>query len=389
MGTTLIINPGSSSKKFALYQAGKRLITWHFENTGQGFTVCTEENGTRSLCTDITAAVFGAALTHVLKEAKEKGFVKKSEDITHVGVRVVAPATYFTEHRRIDAAYVKKLAALEPLAPHHIPEMVAEIKEVQKVLPHAALVGVSDSAFHTTAKDTQKLAGLPRVDAERYDIHRFGYHGISVGSVVKHVEAKEGKLPQRMVVCHIGSGVSVSGVENGKSVGNSMGFTPVSGVLMSSRAGDMSADVLAALVVHKGLRKGNIFSYLYNEGGFKGLAGVKDLRLVLDRADKGDEDANQALTLLGEEVRSYIAHFAMLMGGLDVIVLTATAAERNPVVRSLLVGQLPLFDTFIHNDHNESLMNCEGYIHTEDSQVRILVLKTDELGEMYRITTEC
>lgn len=387
MAAALIINPGSSSKKFALFVDGQLLVTWLFENTGHGFTVCTEKNGTKSLCENIDAAVFKHALKRVLTEAVEAGYVQHVAAIERVGIRIVAPAAYFTEHRVVDDECIRRLIDLEPLAPHHIPEIVSEIEVVRRELPDIPLIGVSDSAFHVTASETQKATSLPPADAATYDMYRFGYHGLSVASVVRHVTVKEGSVPPRMVVCHVGSGVSVTGVHHGKSIGNSMGYTPTSGVMMSSRMGDLPADMLAGLMVRKGLNKADVFNYLYNEGGFKSLTGVRDLRLVLDRADKHDHAAQFALQLFAEEVRAQIAKYAMFLGGLDMIVLTATAVERNPVVRSLLVGELPLLNTYIHNDRNDLLMSKEGYIQSDESAVKILVLKTDELGEMYRVVT--
>jgi acetate kinase len=248
-------------------------------------------------------------------------------------------------------------------------------------------VGVSDSAFHTTADPAWRSAGVSRTDAERFDIYRFGYHGISVASVVKHLAVREGMVPRRVIVCHIGSGVSVTAVKNGRSLANSMGYTPASGIMMSSRMSDVSADVVAALMVRKGLTKKDIFSYIYGEGGFYGAAGVKDLRLVLDRAEKNDKAAIEALERFAREIKNYIAMYAMLMDGVDIIVLTATAAERNPAVRQLLVGQLPLLDSCVHEARNEALVNHEGYIHTDSSCTKILVLKTDELHEMYRVVS--
>lgn len=356
-----------------------------FEQTGEGFIVTSEHKGAKEQCREITAAEFKEALTVVVDEAQEKGHVAGPSDIGFIGVRIVAPATYFTEHRIIDGEYVKKLKELEPIDPPHIPAMLLEIEGCQKFLPKAKCVGVSDSAFHITADPVERATSLPREDVERFDLRRFGYHGISVASIVKHIEARDGGVPERMVVCHIGSGVSITAVKGGKSVANSMGNSPASGVMMSSRMGDVPAGMLAAAITRKGLKGNAIYDYLFNEGGFMGVTGVRDMRLVLDRAAKQDKDAEFALSMFANQIKSYIARYAMLMGGLDTIVLTATAAERNPAVRSLVVGHLPLFHTYVHDDRNEALLNSEGYIQTDDSDVKILVLKTDELGEMYRI----
>ena len=388
MGATLIVNPGSSSKKFALFDDGQLLVTWHFEHSGSGFTVCTEEQGSRGLCRDITGAEYKRALPIVVEEAVKEEFLAVADQIETVGIRIVAPSTYFTEHRPISDEFMEQLAALEPLAPHHIPEVLREIEAIYEVLPQVRVIGLSDSAFHQTADPTQKLTGVPKEDAARFDIRRFGYHGLSVASVIRQLVRKEGSVPDNVIVCHIGSGVSVTGIKSGQSVGNSMGYTPVSGIMMSSRMADLSGDELAGLIVRKGLKKSELFTYLYNEGGFRGFTGLKDMRLVLDEADKHNQAAHEALLLFSREVKDQIARFAMRMGDINLIVLTGTAAQRNAFVRSLVVGQLPLFHTFVHNDRNEALMNNEGYIHTDDSAVKLLVLKTDEMGEMYRLMQE-
>lgn len=388
MGTTLLINPGSSSKKYALYRGTDPVMALRFEQTGHGYSVCSELKGTKGLCREVSASEFQNALSIVLDEAVKEKHIAAATAVARVGVRVVAPASYFTKHRLIDDEYVDRLSALLPVAPLHIPSMLTEIERVKALIPEAEHIGVSDSAFHSTADKAILATSIPFEDAEQFDLHRFGYHGISVASIVKHLVQKEGDVPERLVVCHIGSGVSVTGVQAGKSIGNSMGYSPASGVMMGSRMGDVPADLLAAAIVRKGLKGNAIFEYLFNEGGFKGVAGVKDLRLVLDRAEKNDMDAIQALQMFAHQVKSLIASFAMHMGGLDMIVLTATAAERNPVVRSLLVGELLALRTVLDETKNEALINSEGYIQTDDSDVKILVLKTDELGEMYRIVSQ-
>lgn len=389
MGATLIINPGSSSKKFALFKANELLMSWLFEREEQRYTVCTEQNKTKSLCREISTEDFASALRFVIEEAIVAELIARQDDIGAVGIRIVAPASYFTAHRLIDNEFVEKLRDLHVMAPHHIPHMVTEIEVVRTELPNAKFVGISDSAFHHPGDAIAKMVSMPKADVDRFDIRRFGYHGISVASVVKRLEAKDKVVPYRLIVCHIGSGVSVTAVHDGKSVATTMGYTPVSGLMMSSRMGDVPADMLAALIIRKGLSGEAIFNYLYNEGGFRGLAGVRDLRLVLDRASKGDMDAKDALSLWGRQVRGAIGSLAMQMGGVDTIVLTGTAAERNPAVRTLLVGEMQLLRTYIHEERNEALINSEGYIQTDDSETKIVVIKTDELGEMNRIVSKC
>lgn len=388
MATTLIVNPGSTSRKYALYKNGVCISILFFEETGLGFSMSVVRNGIKIESEELSVTHFNRSFAYAVSYLVREGDIENEVDITDIGLRVVSPGTYFTTHRVIDASYVAKLEEMESVAPLHIPGVLTEISVAQKTLPKARLIGISDSAFHVTIPEHVSAVSVPRADALQYDIKRFGYHGLSFASISRRLKTQFGRVPKRVIVCHIGGGVSICALKNGVSVGTSMGYSPVSGVIMGSRGGDITAGVVAALTVRKNLRGKELYDYLYTQTGFQGVAGVKDLRLVMERAAAKDVHAQLALDMFVHQVRSWIGIHAMQLGGVDAIVLTATASERNPKVRSLILSELPLLEAWLDEEKNECLIGREGSIHALDSNVQIAVMKTDEMGEMERIAHE-
>ena len=385
MATTFIVNPGSTSRKYALYKDGVCANVFFCEATGGGYCMSIIENGVKISEKKLTATEFSHSASAAVAYIVQKGAVASVQAITHVGIRVVAPGTYFTTHRTIDAEYVAKLKQIEDVAPLHVPGLIDEIKAVAKALPDAALFGISDSAFHTTIPEHVSTISIPRADALKFDIKRFGYHGLSFASIARRLEVQFGAVPERTIVLHIGGGVSVGALKNGKCIATSMGYSPVSGMIMGSRGGDITAGVVAALTVFKKLRGKKLYEYLYKESGFKGVSGVSDLRLVLERKALGDPDAILAVNMFVHELHSWIGAHVATLGGLDAVVLTATASERNPDLRKLILSNLSVFDIEIDDVKNNDAIGRESFLHPDESNVRIAVMKTDEMGEIDKI----
>lgn len=385
MGTTLVVNPGSTSRKYALYKEGVLLRVLFFEETGKGFVVSDIQNGTKCSETKVSASEFSNAVLYTLSHLTEQGVITDSKAIDTVGVRVVAPGTHFTEHRLIDHEYIAKLEACASIAPLHIPGLVLELKALMTALPATKKIGVSDTAFHVTIPEHVAAISINKNDAKQLDIKRFGYHGLSFSSVARRLPEFFGEVPKRTIVCHIGGGVSIGALCDGESVATSMGYTPASGLIMSSRGGDVTAGVLATLIQKKKLFGESVYEYLYKESGFQGVTGVRDFRLVLERAAKADSDAVLAVDMFVHQVHSWIGSHVAQLGGLDAIVLTATAAERNPHVRKLILDGLEVFGVKMDKEKNEACIGCEGEIAAQDSTVRIVAMKTDEMGEIARV----
>ena len=385
MGTTFVINTGSTSRKYALYRDGLCQVVLFFETTGKDFRFSTVRNGVACDEEIISAAAYEQCVKYAVTYLVNQGDIASAESIQTVAVRVVAPGSYFTQHRLVDEVYMQKLEAIAEVAPLHTPGMIAQLQAVAKILPKAKVWGVSDSAFHTTIPKHIRTISIPKADAQQFDIERFGYHGLSFASIASRLESQFGEVPKRTIVCHIGGGVSIAALRDGKSVSTSMGYSPVSGVMMGSRGGDITAGVVAALTVFKKLQGKELYEYLYTQSGFKGVAGVSDLRLVLERSASKDEDAQLALDMFAHEVRSWIGAHVALLGGVDAVVLTATASVRNPEVRKMVLSGLECFGIKLDANANDILIGKEGLIHSHESSVEIAVMKTDEMGEIYKI----
>lgn len=385
MDTTLIINTGSSSKKYALYQDGRVVFTVMYEHTSDGFGKCVSENTEQKRCEVSDACVYNEALREVCATVIAKGYIQRIEDISRVGVRVVAPGTFFTANRVIDNGYMVRLREASVFAPLHIPHQIAEIECVQQLLPHSRVIGISDSAFHSTMVGHARHYSIPRKEAERHDIYRFGYHGLSVASVVRQVTDERGRVPERAIVCHVGSGVSVTALKHGKSIDTTMGFAPTSGLMMGTRGADIDVATLFYMVARHGGDISSVENILNEESGLKGLIGSGDLRVALDRRARGDVQGILAVTMYIEGIRKAIGAFTAVLGGLDMLILTATAPERNAEVRALLTERFEYLGICIDIQKNETQGNRAGVISTPHSRVEVRVVHTDEMGEMARI----
>lgn len=388
MAITLIINPGSTSKKYALYKDGHEVVSLQFEETGVGFDLCEIVNGSRGKCEPILAEEYNNALKITLDRLVSGGYIVRTCEITAVGVRVVAPGEKFAKHAVVDEDYIKELSVQEHFAPLHIPPVRSAFKEVKTLLPNAKLVAASDSAFHSTHPEYVNRYSLPKADADALGIKRYGYHGLSIASIASRLHNTFDTLPERCLVCHIGGGVSVTSLKHGVSFDSSMGFGPMSGLMMSGRAGDLDASALLALINGTGKNGVELHQYLNDQSGFVGIAGVSDMRQVLNLLNEKNKDAELAFRMFQYQFNKLVGGLIVGLGGVDAIVLTATASVRNPELRAeLLSGLAPLGIEF-DNNKNDSLINAEGRIETEGSTAMIAVMKTDELGEIDRIVSE-
>jgi acetate kinase len=388
MAVTLIINPGSSSKKYALYLHGRCVSSIRFEKRGTDVELCTERDGQLQTCEGVTPSTYGIALEYVIDRAVKDGHIKNSHDIEVVGIRVVAPGVLFTRHQKIDTPYRDALSLRAEAAPLHIPPTLQEIDVVRSLLPDVPFYAISDSAFHATLPDAASRYSIAEEDVRRYDIRRFGYHGISCGAAIHSLSVLAHHVPSRVIVCHVGSGVSVTAIKDGKSVDTTMGFSPVTGLTMGTRAGDLDAGALLELMRVKHLSLKDAHTYIQTKGGIYGIAGVADLRVVIERADRNDEPSKQALEHFIYQLQKAIGAAAAALGGVDVIVLTATAMERNSYLRARLLSSLRYLGVVCDEERNELLHSRNGYVHATNSTVAVAVIKSAETDHMYRIVQD-
>jgi acetate kinase len=385
MGITLLINPGSSSKKYSLFQDGQELVNMRFEVDEQKVEYCIQKNGEDKKCSAVTLEQYLASVRLVLDTFLREKIIENLQEITSVGVRIVAPGTFFQSHRVIDDLFMHKLREREPAAPLHIPHTLRELELLRIELPEARVIGVSDSAFHDTMPTHARNYSIPRRDTETYDVHRFGYHGISNTSIIRRVPTVFGEQPARMIVCHVGSGVSMTAIKNNESIDTTMGFSPVSGLVMGSRAGDIEAGALLELMRAKNLSLYNTQLYTQNQGGLKGITDEADFRHILERLAQGDERAIEAMNLFTYHMQKTLGALSITLGGLDAVVLTATAVERSTTLRSLMLRNLEWFGITLDTERNDTLVSHDGIITAEESMVKVAVIRTNEVDEMLKV----
>lgn len=382
MAFTLVINPGSSSKKFALFRETTLILDAYVERSDDGFLMCSIIGGVQQKCDLLDIKAYKNSLRNFLQLAELSEYQIKSEDITRVALRVVAPGTYFQKHQLITEVYADKLRASSDLAPLHIPHVLQEIETVRQFLPQATLIGVSDSAFHATMPEVARRYSLPPTDAAELDMYRFGYHGLSVSSVMRRSERVCDQTFSKVIVCHIGSGVSVTALKDGVSIDTSMGYAPGSGVVMGSRAGDVDAGALLALMQQKHLKPNDAQVYLQSQGGLRALGGESDLRLLLDRKACGDAAATLAIEAFVYHLQKTIGAYSAILGGVEAIYLTATAAERSSALRSALLRPLGSLGIILDENKNQAGVSRDGIISATDSKVLVAVIKTAEAEEL-------
>lgn len=385
MDTTLAINPGSSSKKYAFFRGDTEVYSVRFERTAHGYERCIRKGGLENRGESIPSAAYTRGLYECLDLAVKEGIIARVSDITHVGIRIVAPHSFLAAHRVIDVRFLNVLESLATVAPLHIPYLVDEVQRAMHALPHAVLVGASDSAFHRTMLTPASLYSIPDTDREQFHVYRFGYHGLSVASVISELAELHGSVPARVVVVHVGSGVSVTAVREGKSIDTTMGLGPASGLIMSSRGGDIDSAALLHLAREKDMDLKMMEHYLNAETGLVGLTGTNDLRIVLERSTRGDARAKRALDAFMYQIHKAIHAYVGVLSGIDALVLTATASERNPYVRARIAEALTYLGCTLDADRNDTVTERSSALHTKDSPIAVYVIPTREMEEIARI----
>lgn len=389
MATTLVVNPSRASRAYTLYSDGQQLLAMYFDQTTAGYEMCTQTAQARQTCNAIPDASFTTTFTlmvDAVTEALQREAMGKQ--INTVVIRVAVPGSYFQRHAVIDVEYLKVLREQADVAPLQVPMLVQEINEFRKQFPNTRLLAASDSAFHAGLPVQAGCYSIPAEDEDTFDIRRFGYHGLSVASAVRRIHPIIGQEPERVIVCHIGSTVSVTAVKNGKSVDTSMGFSPATGLPMGSQAGDLDTAALLEIMRIKHMRPADAAVYLSTKGGLFGLSAEADLRKLFDLQAHKNEQAEQTLAVFVYHIQKAIAASTVALGGVDVIVLTATAAVRSSELRELLLGPLHYLGVQLDPEKNNQLVGKDGLISARESAVKVIVLRNDEAGEMLQVAAQ-
>lgn len=382
----LVSNPGSSSRKYALYDdKARERARIHFEINEHDEIACTVTRDGDSHSAEVTFDKLSDAGAHVEEVLQREGVLADDEKISGIGLRIVAPSAYFMRDHVVNDEVVAKLESARNLAPIHIEATLHELQYLRQQFSDTPIVGVSDSAFHATKPNYAWNYGIDLGDADRLDIKRFGYHGISVAASVEALW-NAGKLPPKVIVCHLGSGSSVTGVFHGRSIDNTMGFTPLEGLIMATRSG--SIDFGAARALKRGLNMTDeqLDEYLHTKSGLLGLSGVNDIRQLIASEADGNHHAHLALTTLVHSFHKGIGQMLVALNGCDLLVFTGTVGERSATLRKRIVAHLEFYDFIIDGNENDNCTAPEKM--TSISQATksrpIIVIPTDESSEIAR-----
>ena len=310
----------------------------------------------------------------------EHGVIKSMDEIDAVGHRVVHGGEAFAGSVKIDDTVMAAIEECIPLAPLHNPANITGIKACQKVMPGVPMVAVFDTAFHQTMPEKAYIYALPYEYYENDKVRRYGFHGTSHMYVSKRAAAMLGKPIEetKIITCHLGNGSSVTAVDGGKSVDTSMGFTPLAGLPMGTRAGDLDAGILEYLMSKYNFDIKEMVNILNKKSGVRGISGVSsDFRELGDAAKEGNHRADLAVESFNYGVKKLIGAYAAAMGGVDAIVFTAGVGENSPEQRMQMASGLEFMGVKMDAEAN----NCRGketVISAPDSKVKVLLIPTDE-----------
>ncbi|MDZ4247759.1 MAG: hypothetical protein U1D32_00560 [Patescibacteria group bacterium] len=379
----LVLNPGSASKKLALYRDASLQLAAHVEY--ENGKIVAQLSGATAERFPLPADGFEHATEWFVGQARSAGVIKSRDDIDAVALRIVASGEAFRKHRVIDEHYERQIRTAYERSPLHLGPALAELEEVRKELPDVPVVGASDSAFHITLPDVARRYATPSGDAERRGLFRYGFHGLSMQSVVRQVRRKYGRMPARTIVCHLGSGASMTALKGGKSVDTSMGATPMEGLVMSTRSGDVDPGILLEMAGERSARQVELD--LNRHSGLLALGGSDDIRELVAREQKGDARAGQALDIYAYHVRKYIGAYAAVLGGLDLLVFTGTVGLRSFPIRERVCKDLGYLGVTLDKARNRRAGRGDE-INQSRRKPPVLVLETDEAAEMARSTRD-
>jgi len=300
-----------------------------------------------------------------------------------VGHRVVHGGTRFREAVRIDPSVRDALEELADLAPLHQPKSLAGIDAVSRALPDVPAVACFDTAFHTTLPDAAATYPLPSELRKRFEIRRYGFHGLSHAYASRRAAELAGGRPARIVTCHLGAGASLCAVRDGRSIDTTMGFTPLEGLVMATRSGSVDPGLVLWLIDRERMSERSLAEALEHESGLLGLAGTADMREVLARAATADEDAALALDVYVHRLRAGIASMAAALGGLDTLVFTGGVGENAPEVRQRAAEGLPFLGVELDEQRNRDARG-DAEIGSQGAPVRTLVIAAREDLEIAR-----
>ncbi|HEX9974132.1 MAG TPA: acetate kinase [bacterium] len=384
--TILVLNCGSSSVKYQVINGSSRqwLVRGNISQIGEeNSEIWQQKNNGGHVKFNKPIKDHEHAIQQILEGllSKATGVIKDISEIFAVGHRVVHGGEYFSQPTLITDEVLKRIEECSQLAPLHNPPQIKGIQACRKLLPGIPEVAVFDTAFHQTMPKTSYLYGLPFKYYEKYKIRRYGFHGTShyyVANRAAKLEAKANK-DLKIITCHLGNGCSMAAVKGGKCLDTSMGFTPLEGLLMGTRSGDIDCSAVLFLMRNEKLSSDQMDAILNKESGLKGLSeNSNNMEKILEGTSKGDEKSQVALDIFCYRIKKYIGAYAAAMGGLDVLVFTAGIGENSSSVRTKSCEGLDFLGIELDPIENAHAKAEEKLISKKDARVKVWVIPTNE-----------
>lgn len=382
MPNILAVNAGSSSLKFQLYKMPEEKVIAKglIERIGLVNPVFTMNFDDERIHLIEQVENHEQAVKLLIKMLIDHKVIDSLENIQGIGHRVVHGGETYSDSVLIDEDVIQNIERLAEFAPLHNPANVTGIREFQKVLPDIPAVAVFDTAFHQTMPESSYLYSIPYDYYEKYSIRKYGFHGTSH----KYVAYRAAELLNRpleitrLISCHLGNGASIAAIHKGKSIDTSMGFTPLAGVTMGTRSGNIDPALIPYLMEKTGKSAEGILDILNKKSGMLGVSGFSsDLRDIVTEATKGNERAQLALDVFANRIHKYIGSYAARMNGVDAIIFTAGIGENSEVIREKVLSGLQFMGIYMDPDLNK-LHGKEGFINYPHSPVKVIVIPTNE-----------
>ena len=381
----LCVNAGSSSLKFQLYDmpAEISIISGYVEKIGakDSFYTIKHEGKKNEVVKPIKDHT--EAVKIMLEELLNYGVVKDLSEIRGVGHRAVHGGEKYTKSVVIDNEVLKDMKEFGKFAPLHLPGNIAGVKAMQKALPDAVQVAVFDTAFHQTIPKVQYMYPVPMEWYEKYGVRKYGFHGTSHKYITETMQKKLGKEKINLIICHVGSGASITAVKEGKSYDTTMGLTPLDGLMMGTRSGSIDPSIIKYMVDEAGMKYDEVDDALNKKSGLLGVCGFNDNRDVEKAISEGDKNARLALDMYVDRIDRYIAEYYLELGGeVDAIVFTAGVLENGAETRESIIEGLAPLGIKINKEVNDAIASFKeitsGIITAEDSTIPVYVEPTNE-----------
>lgn len=376
----LSVNAGSSSLKFTLIELPSRevLASGLFEKIGMNDSMYTIKFNGEKITKEVYLIDHSVAVSKLIEELVANKIVESLEEIEGVGHRMVHGGAEYTESVLLDEEVLKNISKYNELAPLHNPANIMGVKAFMKVLPNVKNVGVFDTAFHQTMDEREFLYSVPYEWYTKYGIRKYGFHGTSHRFINKTITEYLGRNDLKVISCHIGNGGSLCAIDSGKVVDTSMGFTPLAGIMMGTRSGDVDSSLIPFVMKKTGHSADDVLNDLNKKSGLLGISGISsDSRDVENAAAEGNERAILAQEMYAQKIANYIAMYNNLLGGADVITLTAGVGENSKNMRKMIIERIQSLGVKIDDAKNDFRGEFR-LISTDDSKIPVYVVPTNE-----------